>query len=91
MNFSYLILFIFSLLSLGSAVLGFRGMPEKTNKSWQKIVLIATMTMASLFVLFSGWNAFAPDGTAAATAERAGLGRILGEGVGTAVAVQQGA
>jgi len=66
-------------------------MPNKTNKSWQKIILIITMTMACLMILFSGWGAFAPSGATAAAAQRAGLGHLLGESVGTAVAVQQGA
>jgi hypothetical protein len=86
MNFRYLILFIFSLLSLVSAVLGFRSMPNKTNKSWQKIILIITTTMACLMILFSGWGAFAPDGAAAAAAQRLGLGSSLGSQVGVAVA-----
>ena len=91
MNFRYLILFIFSLLSLVSAVLGFRSMPNKTNKSWQKIILITTMTMASLMILFSGWGAFAPDGATAAAAQRLGLGSGLGAQVGAGVAAAYGA
>jgi hypothetical protein len=65
MNFVYLVLFIFSILSLVSSIIAFRLMPGVSKTNWKKATLITTMGISSLMILYSGWGAFVSSGGAA--------------------------